>query len=198
VRAAEFLARGHWVFDMDGTLTVAVHDFDAIRAELGLPAGRPILEMLAELPEAVAREKHAVLDRIEAELAAEAVAAPGAAALLTELGRRGARLGLLTRNSRPNTAITLRRSGLADAFGPADRVTRDDGPPKPDPDGIHRLLARWGATPAEAVMVGDFRFDLAAGRAAGCATVHVDPSGAFPWPELTDLGVRSLAELLPA
>ncbi len=198
MRATELLARRHWVFDMDGTLTVAVHDFDAIRAELGLPAGRPILEVLAELPEAVAREKQAALDRIEAALADGAQAAPGAAALLAELARRGARLGLLTRNSRANTERTLRHSGLEGAFDPADRVTRDDGPPKPDPDGIHRLLARWGASPADAVMVGDFRFDLEAGRAAGCATVHVDPSGAFPWPELADLGVRSLAELLPA
>ncbi|RMH01984.1 MAG: HAD family hydrolase, partial [Planctomycetota bacterium] len=48
------------------------------------------------------------------------------------------------------------------------------------------------------VMVGDFRFDLEAGRAAGCLTVHVDPAGAFPWPELADLKVRGLAELLAA
>ena len=26
-----------WVFDLDGTLTVHQHDFDAIRAELGIP-----------------------------------------------------------------------------------------------------------------------------------------------------------------
>ena len=28
----------HWVFDMDGTLTVAVHDFAAIRVALDIPA----------------------------------------------------------------------------------------------------------------------------------------------------------------
>ena len=27
----------HWVFDMDGTLTVAVHDFPAIKRALGIP-----------------------------------------------------------------------------------------------------------------------------------------------------------------
>ena len=27
----------HWVFDMDGTLTVAVHDFAAIREALDIP-----------------------------------------------------------------------------------------------------------------------------------------------------------------
>jgi phosphoglycolate phosphatase-like HAD superfamily hydrolase len=27
----------HWVFDMDGTLTIAVHDFAAIREALSIP-----------------------------------------------------------------------------------------------------------------------------------------------------------------
>ncbi|HCR31850.1 MAG TPA: HAD family hydrolase, partial [Stenotrophomonas sp.] len=27
----------HWVFDMDGTLTVAMHDFERIKRELGIP-----------------------------------------------------------------------------------------------------------------------------------------------------------------
>jgi len=35
---------------MDGTLTLAVHDFDAIRNTLGLPLGKPILEAIEDLP----------------------------------------------------------------------------------------------------------------------------------------------------
>ncbi len=189
-------ARRGWVFDMDGTLTVAVHDFAAIRDALGLPADQPILESLAALPPAEARAKAAELDRIEQELARAAVAAPGAAELLAALRAAGARLGVLTRNSRANAALTLEACGLASSFAPADRVGRDDGPPKPDPEGIHRLLQRWRLTPEQAVMVGDFRFDLVAGRAAGCATVHVDPSGEFPWRDLADRQVRGLDQLL--
>ena len=44
--SAQLTRRPCWIFDLDGTLTVAAHDFDAIRAELGLPQGRPILEAL--------------------------------------------------------------------------------------------------------------------------------------------------------
>ena len=40
----------HWVFDMDGTLTVAVHDFAAIRVALAIPAEDDILTHLAALP----------------------------------------------------------------------------------------------------------------------------------------------------
>ena len=40
----------HWVFDMDGTLTVAVHDFAAIRVALAIPPEDDILTHLAALP----------------------------------------------------------------------------------------------------------------------------------------------------
>ena len=37
----------HWVFDMDGTLTIAVHDFAAIRRALEIPEEDDILHHLA-------------------------------------------------------------------------------------------------------------------------------------------------------
>jgi len=43
------------IFDMDGTLTVPVLDFDRIRSEIGLPAG-PILESLLALAAGAAGE----------------------------------------------------------------------------------------------------------------------------------------------
>lgn len=195
--AASLDGRRCWIFDMDGTLTVPIHDFEAIRAALGLPLGLPILESLLELPAAAAEEKRRRLSVIELELARAAEAAPGAEALLAALRRRGDRLGILTRNSRANARLTLETCGLAGYFPEADRVTRDDGPPKPAPAGIHLLLGRWDGRPDQAVMLGDFRFDLEAGRAAGCATVHVEAGGRFRWPELADRCVRRLDELLP-
>lgn len=56
---------------------------------------------------------------------------------------------------------------------------------EPDPDGLLRIARRWNVTPAELVMVGDYRFDLDCGRAAGSRTVLVNlPEN--PWPELAD------------
>ena len=40
--AVEPLGRRHWIFDLDGTLTVAAHDFAAIRRTLGIPPGRDV------------------------------------------------------------------------------------------------------------------------------------------------------------
>ncbi len=181
---------------MDGTLTVAVHDFEAIRAELGLPPGRPILEALAGLPPNQAAPLYHRLDEIEFELAGQAKPQAGAGELLAGLHRRGARLGILTRNNRPNAYQTLRACGLLEFFEPESILGRESAPPKPDPDGIRQLLAHWAAPPEAAVMVGDYHFDLEAGRRAGAATVYLDVAGKGQWSEQADLTVQDLHELI--
>lgn len=191
----DLLARRHWVFDMDGTLTVAAHDFDAIRAELGLPDG-PILESLDRLPADEAAHLHARLEDIEEGIARRTEAQPGAAALLADLRDRGATLGIVTRNKQRLAHITLAAAGLAEFFTPADVLGRDEAPHKPSPAGIQLLLRRWGAEGADAVMVGDYLFDLQAGRAAGTATVLFDVRGLFAWADHADRCVRDLRQLL--
>jgi HAD superfamily hydrolase (TIGR01509 family) len=187
----------YWVFDLDGTLTLPVHDFAVIRSELGVPPEADILDFLDALPPAEAALRHARLHEIELELTARTAVAPGAERLLESLAGRGARLGILTRNSREIALVTLSHLGLRDYFEDSAIIGRNEALPKPEPDGIRKLAAKWGAEPSAAVMVGDYLFDLQAGRAAGAATVHVDRTGAFRWPEYADLAVVSLAELLP-
>ncbi|MGR8918475.1 MAG: HAD family hydrolase [Gammaproteobacteria bacterium] len=188
----------HWVFDLDGTLTVHQHDFDAMRRALGIPAGRLILEYLDELDEREAAPLRARLDAMEAELTDAAVAAAGAVELLDGLARRGVALGILTRNTRANAIATLRAAGLAQHFAESAVIGRDEAAPKPSPQGILHLLGQWRASPAGCVMVGDFRLDLEAGRNAGVATAHVDAADAGRWPALTDHYFGSLAELAAA
>ncbi len=185
-----------WIFDLDGTLTVAIHDFDAIRRELALPIGQPILEALAALPEHEAQPRLARLDALERELARRARPADGAGPLLDALTARGARLGIVTRNGHSIALDTLRAAGLERFFAATHVIGREAAAPKPSPDGVRLLLEGWRAAPSEAVMVGDYLFDLVAGRAAGTATIHVDTSGAFRWPEHADACVRSLSDLL--
>lgn len=193
------LARRCWIFDLDGTLTVPVHDFPAIRTALGMAETDPdILRFLASLPVAEAATKHARLIEIEYELADRTAAAPGAGRLLDRLLRRDARVGILTRNTRDIALHTLGQIGLKGYFAADDILGRDEAAPKPHPEGIEKLLAVWGNTPDEAVMVGDYLFDLQVGRAAGTATIHVDSSCAFRWPELADMAVATLEELAEA
>ena len=105
--------------------------------------------------------------------------------LVRELAARGYRLGILTRNARELAHVTLEAIGLADCFAVDDVLGRDDAPPKPDPGGLLKLAAAWDVPPSQMVMVGDYRFDLDCGRAAGAKTVLVNvPQN--PWPELAD------------
>lgn len=181
---------------MDGTLTIANHDFAAIRSALNLPHDSPILEALAQLPPAEAQPRWAKLDEIEREIAQTTQAQPGAGELLERLrSSRDNRIGILTRNSKSIAHQTLAACGLLEFFAPEDILSRDCCAPKPQPDGILQLLQRWEATPDRGVMVGDYVFDLLAGRNAGTATVHLDVTGTFEWPEHTDVCAKELAQL---
>jgi len=193
---AGIAGRSHWVFDLDGTLTVAVHDFAAIRRELAIPDGSDILGHLASLPEHLSRHLHARLEEIELGLAGITEASAGALELVDRLHAAGAVLGVLTRNTRENALRTLNKIGLGGYFKAEHVLGRDEALPKPDPDGILRMAALWGIRPEETVMVGDYLFDLQAGRSAGALTVHVDASRNFRWPALSDVMVATLDELV--
>jgi HAD superfamily hydrolase (TIGR01509 family) len=190
-----FERRDCWIFDMDGTLTISIHDFDGIKRILGLPIDRPILEALNDLPAAQAAKLHQQLDALELDIAHRATAQVGARELLTKLRARGARIGILTRNSKPNAQATLSACGLAEFFPAKVILSRHCCPPKPSPDGIWQLLSGWSASPDRSVMVGDYVFDLEAGRRAGSATVYLDPTGEFPWQDRADLPITTLAEI---
>ncbi len=185
-----------WIFDLDGTLTVPVHDFSVIRQELAIPEGEDILGHLGQLPEELAAPKQRRLDEIERELAGCAVAAPGVLALLDYLGQCQSRLGILTRNSREVALVTLEAIGAHGYFHADDVLGRAEAPPKPNPSGVVQLCTQWQLAAGQVVMVGDYLFDLLAGRSAGAATVHVARPDGQRWPAASDVSVETLDELL--
>ena len=166
-------SRRHFIFDLDGTLTLAAHDFSAIKRALGLPQHSPILESLATLSEADRNERARRLDEIELDIAHRSKPAMGARELLGRLCDRGCSVGIVTRNTRDNARVTLAAAGL-DAYVDGEHIVgRYEAPAKPAPDGIQVLLTRWAAAATDSVMIGDYRFDIEAGRAAGVYTVLV-------------------------
>ena len=184
-----------WIFDLDGTLTRPVHDFGYIRQELAIPSADDILEHIDGLSGHEAAWRRTRLDEIERELAGRAEASEGAVDCIRRLRQSGRKLGILTRNSREIALLTLAAIGLGDCFDASHVLGRDEAPPKPDPAGIIHLLNTWQARPDEAVMVGDYLFDLQAGRAAGTLTMQVGRPDGKRWPELADLAVKTLGEV---
>ncbi len=180
---------------MDGTLTESLHDFPAISRALGLPDNEPILEALDRLSPAKAAKCNQQLAEIELDIARKATPQPGAHDLLSELKSQGKRVGILTRNTKDIAHETLAACGLADFFAPSDILGRSCCAPKPKPDGILQLLLAWSKAPADAVMTGDHKFDLLAGRSAKAVAVYLDPQGKFPWRAYADYAVTSLEQL---
>jgi HAD superfamily hydrolase (TIGR01549 family) len=181
------------VFDLDGTVVDSALDFDAMRREMNLPAGRPVLEALAAMHEDEAHRCRAILHRHEQAGAERAVPVAGVLDFLRLLDDRGVRRAVWTRNARAATLATLERLNLT-----FDRVvTREDAPAKPDPSAIWGICDAWRVDCREVVMIGDYRFDLEAARGAGIRGV-LFTDGAEPHEceghELADFWFRSFAD----
>lgn len=169
------------VFDFDGTLTrPGTLDFPAIKQELGCPREEPILEFIQRHPEEARAALLSMLD--EHEMRAAALARPnrGAEKCLRTLKRHGVRFGILTRNSLQSVSTSLRVFRRINAEDFAAIVTREDSLPKPHPDGVWTAARAMGTPPEWLLVVGDYRFDIIAGKKAGAKTALLTNGKASP------------------
>ncbi len=184
------------IFDMDGTLTRPCIDLGEVREKIrGLNPGLPIYEQALQWPEPEKERALAILCEAEMNSAAKAEPGPGVYDLIRILDQRGIRKAIFTRNNRSALDLTLSRLGLSGAFDPM--VTRDLGLKlKPDPDPVFYILKQWRLAPEQALVVGDFHFDLMAGKAAGCPTVFLSQLENCPRPEKADYLIRRLDQVI--
>ena len=183
------------VFDLDGTLVDTAGDLHLILTELmseeGLPTP-PLEEMRAMVGDGakvlLARAFAAAgvtpdparldelyaqfLDRYTAEPCRRSTLYPGAAELLAMLAEQGCGLGLCTNKPQRPSEFLLATLGVGGRFR---AIVGGDALPvrKPDPAHLTAVLDRLGATPREAVMVGDSRNDVVTAQAAGVPCVLV-------------------------
>ena len=179
------------IFDMDGTLVVSPLDFAWVRREIGAPEGTGILEAIEAMAPA---ERAAARQRL---LACELVAArqarlmPHAAETLQAITAAGLKTALLTRNAREVMEMILRRFDLRFDLS----MSREDGPIKPEPDGVLRTCRELGVPPRRAVCVGDYHYDITAARAAGTVSVLLVGPEPPAWADEADHVIRGLDDL---
>jgi hydrogenase expression/formation protein HypE len=170
------------LFDLDGTLTrPGALDFPAIKRKLGCPVHLPILEFLETVESDERLRLEAVLELAEMEAAAVAEPNEGAEACVGMLQALSLPLGIITRNCRISVGLTLSRCGKISKDDFSVIVCREDAPPKPDPAGVVLAAREMGVDTSELLLVGDFRFDVLAGRAAGALTALVTNGAPCPW-----------------
>lgn len=169
------------LFDFDGTLTLpGALDFPAIKKALGCPLDQPILEYLESQPPDRRPGLMKILEEEEGVAAEASLPNRGAERCLCTLKGRGILMGILTRNSLGSVRKALERFEGVSVDDFAAIVTREISLPKPQADGVIKAARRMGLQPEELVVVGDFRFDVMAGKAAGAKTVFLTNGGKSP------------------
>jgi mannitol-1-/sugar-/sorbitol-6-phosphatase len=146
-------AREHDV-DLDGGMTL-VH---------GSPPERTIRRLRPDLPDAAVAAEAARLRALEYEDISGVSATPGAAELLSVLGRLGLAWAVVTSADTRLAGIRLGAAGLAAPL----LITVDDvRAGKPDPESYLLAAERLGVPPGRCLVVEDAEPGVAAGRAAG-------------------------------
>ena len=191
------------LFDFDGTLTLpGALDFPAIKKALGCPLDQPILEFLETQPPDLRDKLEKVLEEEEDRAAQASLPNRGAEKCLSALRKRQISIGILTRNSLKSVKKALERFKVVtiDAFDTI--VTREVSLPKPHPDGVIKAAGQMGLSPEELLVVGDFRFDVIAGKRAGAMAVLLTNGGESgmapddPQPDYTISRLEDLPALL--
>lgn len=181
------------VFDLDGTLIDSAADLaSALNYALGLRKLPPfaidhVKAMIGGgIPKLIERalRAHGVSDLELLPLAADFVQYyrknlttrttlyEGAAELLEQLKSEGRRLGLCTNKQHELTVAAIEQLGIAKYFS-AVAGEREGRPQKPDAAPLLGVLQALGASPEEAVMVGDSGADVECAKAAGLPSVVV-------------------------
>ncbi|XP_015088720.1 haloacid dehalogenase-like hydrolase domain-containing protein At2g33255 [Solanum pennellii] len=197
------------VFDMDGTLTVPVIDFQAMyRAVLGHdeylavksknPSGIDILHHIESWSPDKQRRAYEVIADYEKQGLDRLQIMPGAAELCSFLDSRNIRRGLITRNVKDAVDLFHERFGVK--FSPA--LSREYRPYKPDPAPLLHICSTWEVQSNEVMMIGDsLKDDVACGKRAGAFTCLLDETGRYDAPEYAnvqhkpDYKVSSLVEV---
>jgi len=176
------------VFDMDGTLIEPLLDFARLRSELGIPPKMGVLEALDAMDQAEAAPRRRVLLEHELLAARTAELHPGAVETLDAIGAAGLKTALLTRSAAEAMAVVIERFGLR--FDLA--WSRENGPIKPEPDGILRACRKLGIAPAATACVGDFSYDMVAANSAGAVSILLARG---PVPDFAHLARHVITEL---
>ncbi len=184
------------LFDLDGTLLDSerndilamsrlFHDdlgLDMDEPEISRYIGVSSREVLEQLAPDRVEELLTVWLGYQEELLADSHLFPGITETLLSLSGSRLRLGVVTGQNKSELKITRRHIEIDDLIDVW--VSADDAPfSKPHPAPVHLALDVLGCTPDQAIMIGDTRFDMEAGRQAGTLI------GVASW------GVKDLAPL---
>jgi HAD superfamily hydrolase (TIGR01509 family) len=178
-------------FDLDSTLTRPYLDFRRLRQQLHIPEG-DILQWLSTLTPQTHQQALRAIEAFEQDGVENVEWNDGAQETLAVVQAMGLPTAIVTRNSRASLLAVCQRLHITvDVL-----VAREDAPPKPDPACLHYTARQLDVPIEHLVMVGDYRHDTDAGRAAGAKTVLLTNGRTPSWEVEADLVIHRLSDLL--
>ena len=186
------------IFDFDGTLTKpGVLDFAKIKEDIDCPPDRSVLEFISEQEEVERNHSLELLDRFEYRAAELSKPNSGSEGLLSFLNSHNLPYCIVSRNSRRSVLRALENFSSVSADDFKVIISRDDHlAPKPAPEAIFAAAKELDVPVDQILSVGDFIYDVQAGRRSGVLTVYLSNGLASPsFAESPDYIVDSLLEL---
>jgi len=183
-----------FIFDLDGTLVTSSLDFRLIKSEIGCPENEDILSFIEKLPVHLQQSAHDVVHKHELMDAHTSEWMPGANMFVQKCIEQNMPMAIVTRNSHQSSSVKIERNKI-----PIDLlITRENSKPKPDPSALLYIANMFSLETSEILMVGDYRYDLEAGRNARmpACLVHYDELPEYA--HLADYSYPSFTELYRA
>lgn len=178
------------IFDLDGVLVKSDLNFQEISERIFGERKFPLLENILQMEDSSQRESAIkILKEYENKAALTCSLNHGIYFLFSLLNKYKIKKGLVTRNNRESVCIILEKFKLDfDAI-----VTREDTLPKPAKESIILACKKMGLSPTEVIVLGDYEFDMVAGKSAGAFTVLLK-SALQPDSQHADVVVNSIEE----
>ena len=183
--------RGHWFFDFDGTLARTGEDiilaWKKTIADMGLSC--PHFDEVFTIGPNIEKVTYQLFENATPELVAEITERykpnydesgfpntkpyPGIPEKLEALKDKGAKIYIVTNKRHAATQKIVKAMGWGDFFDGVWSFDSFPGIKYKKPDLLARLLKELNIDPADAVMVGDTKGDIDAGKANGLRTIGV-------------------------
>ncbi len=179
------------IFDMDGTLTVPLLDFNRIRSDLGITEG-DIAEVIESWPEPKRTQGWQLIEKYEHEAGNNNQLQPDVVEVLSRFAAGRIRLGIITRNTMASVEKLL-KTKLPVAFDAV--LTREFPHMKPSPEPVLHILKKWNLPPEECLMAGDYIHDIQAANAAGVVSCYYKNANGGDYDREADYTVKSFKEL---
>jgi len=178
-------------FDLDGTITKTDVRFAPFRERIGCGEG-DILEYINNADDDSRKRFYEIIGEYERMIQENCTLNDGFAELMDFLDRRSIETGIVTRSSREHARIVMENLGI-----PIKHViAREDAEPKPSGMPLIVLSDMLDVPAEKMIFVGDFLWDMLAGKNAGVKTVLLVNEHSKRFEHLADYSIKRLDEII--